>query len=200
MTVIRALGKHGYFSSFNHNSAFYVLADTPRFDEDGLWWYHDVGFSLHRTLEATVLALVGRAAAGCTVAELQTRLASPVGSLLSRLSARGLAGRMSLGRRVVYLAAEPDQQARQRACRGQKATPPPPPAQSPCLPPDLPVTTVVELLVRLLRTPTASPASLSQALQARGLTISAAQVRSVIAFYGLEKKLAPWPSPISSVN
>ena len=199
MTVVRALRKHGYFTSFNHNSAFYVLADTPRFDGDGLWWHRDIGFSRHRTLQATLLALIERAPAGCTVAELQTCLATPVGNLLSRLSARGLIGRMGLGRCAVYLAADPRQQTRQRACRDQQAAPLPS-IPSPCLLPDLPVTTLVELLVQLLRTADASPASLSQTLQARGLTISADQVRSVIDFYGLQKKLGPWLSPISSVN
>jgi hypothetical protein len=72
MTVVRALGKHGYFTSFNHNSSFYVLADTPGFDADGLWWYRDIGFSRHRTLQATLLALIDRAAAGCTASSART--------------------------------------------------------------------------------------------------------------------------------
>jgi hypothetical protein len=190
VTVARALRKHGYFTSFNHNSAFYVLADTPCFDGDGLWWYRDIGFSRHRTLQATLLALIERAPAGCTVAELKTRLTTPAGNLLSRLSAQGLIGRMSLGRCAVYLASDPRRQARQRACRDQLAAPAMAP-QAPCQPPDLPPTTLLELLVQLLRTPTASPASLSLTLQARGLVITADQVRSVFDFYDLKKKRDP---------
>jgi hypothetical protein len=199
MTVVRALGKHGYFTSFNHNSSFYVLADTPRFDDEGLWWYRDIGFSRHRTLQATLLALIERAPAGCTVAELETRLATSVGNLLSRLSAQGLIGRMSLSRCAVYLAADLHQQARQRVCRDQPAAPAPS-IRSPCLPPDLPVITLIELLTQLLRTPTASPASLSQTLQARGLSITAEQIRSVFDFYSLGKKWGLWPSLNSSLN
>jgi hypothetical protein len=199
MTVVRALRKHGYFTSFNHNSAFYVLADIPRFDGDGLWQHSDIGFSRQRTLQATVLALVERASAGCTVVELQSRLATPVANLLSRLSAKGLIGRMSLGRCAVYLAADPSAQARQRACRGQLAAPATLPP-SPCLPPDLLPTTLIELLVQLLRTPTASPASLSQTLQARGFDITADQVRQVFDFYDLQKKRGRWPSANSSTS
>jgi hypothetical protein len=196
MTVVRALRKHGYFTSFNHNSAFYVLADTPRFDGDGLWWHRDIGFSRQRTLAATLLALIEGAPAGCTVAELETRLATPAGNLLSRLSAQGLIGRMFLGRCALYVAVDPPHQARQRACRDHRAPPQGP--RAPGLPPDLPSTTLIALLVQLLRAPTASPASLSQALQARGLATTADQVRSVFDFYDLPKKRGPSPSLSSS--
>jgi hypothetical protein len=199
MTVVRALRKHGYLTSFNHNSTFYVLADIPRFDGDGLWWYRDIGFSRHRTLQATLLALIERAPAGCTVGELELRLATPAGNLLSRLSAQGVIGRMPLGRCAVYLTADPHHQAQQRARRHQLAAPTMAP-HSPCRLPDLPPTTLIELLVQLLRTPTASPASLSQTLQARGLTIAADQVRHVFDFYDLKKKRGPLPSLNSSVS
>jgi len=197
VTVARALRRHGYLTSFNHNSAFYTLADTPRFDADGLWWHGDVGFSRHRTLQATLRALVERAPAGCTADHLQQRLATPVGNLLARLVARGLLGRMALGRHAVYLAADPRLQAQQRARRDHRAAqaaaprPPGPPA-------DWPVPALLELLLQLLRTPAASPASLARALQARGLAVSADHVRSAFEAYGLKKSWAPWPCLSSS--
>lgn len=45
MTVFRALKKHGYHTSYNHNAAFYTPADIPQFDDWGLWAYRDVRFS-----------------------------------------------------------------------------------------------------------------------------------------------------------
>jgi hypothetical protein len=199
VTVARALRQHGYFTSFNHHSAFYVLADTPRFDSDGLWWYDRVGFSRHRTLQATLLALIERSPSGCTVAELQQRLATPVANLLSRLASQRLIGRISLGRQALYLAADPHCQARQRAGREQSTLLP---SASPplCLPADLPSATLIELLVQLVRTPTASPAFLAQTLQARGHRLDADTVRSVFACYELKKKSARWPCPGSSAN
>jgi hypothetical protein len=192
MTVVRALRKHHYFTSFNYNSAFYVLADIPRFDRDGLWWHRDIGFSRQPTLQATLLALVERAPAGCAVAELDTRLRTSTGNLLSRLCAQGLIDRMARGRCAVYLAADANRQGLQRACRSQETVAAAPTASCPSgLPPDLPPVTVIELLVQLLHTPTASAASLSQTLQARGLTLTADQVRSVFVFYDLKKKRGP---------
>ena len=50
--------------------------------------------------------------------------------------------------------------------------------------------TVIRLLVQMIATPQASPASLAKKLQAQGVAIHAEQVRRVIAFYALEKKTA----------
>jgi hypothetical protein len=45
MTVFRALKKHGYHTRYNHNAAYYTLADTPQFDDWGLRAYRNVRFS-----------------------------------------------------------------------------------------------------------------------------------------------------------
>jgi cobaltochelatase CobN len=37
MTVFCAWKKHGYHASYNHNAAYYTLADLPQFDDWGLW-------------------------------------------------------------------------------------------------------------------------------------------------------------------
>jgi len=199
MTLFRALRKIGYFASFNHNSAFYVLADVPRFDSFGLWWHNAVGFSRYRTLQATVLALIDSSQAGCSVTELQSLLRTPVANLLSRLSRLDQLGQGMFGRSAVYFAAAPRLQAQQRACRDRLATPSPAPAP-PSLPPNLPITTILDLLVQVLRTPTASAASLSQTLQGRGVPITADHVRLVFAFYDLEKKGTRWPWHVSLPN
>jgi hypothetical protein len=74
MTVVRALKKYGYYTSFNHTAGFYTLQDTPRFDRRGLWFCADIGFSQHGNLKQTLLALIEQSEAGCTVAELQQTL------------------------------------------------------------------------------------------------------------------------------
>jgi hypothetical protein len=50
--------------------------------------------------------------------------------------------------------------------------------------------TVIRLLVQMIATPNASPASLAKKLQAQGVAIRAEQVCRVIEFYALEKKTA----------
>jgi hypothetical protein len=53
MTVVRALKKFGYYTSYNKNSAFYTLHETPVFNRNGLWAYEDIRFSKFITLEKT---------------------------------------------------------------------------------------------------------------------------------------------------
>jgi hypothetical protein len=50
MTVFGALKKHGYHTRYNHNAVYYTLADTPQFDDWGLWAYRNVRFSRAATL------------------------------------------------------------------------------------------------------------------------------------------------------
>src|SRR5260370_14856893 len=81
MTVFRALKQHGYFASFNHNARYYTLRETPRFDANGLWFYRSIGFSQHRTLPDTLVALVYDSLAGCTAPELGLLLRTPMANL-----------------------------------------------------------------------------------------------------------------------
>ena len=57
MTVVRALNKPGYYSSYNLNAAYYTLQDTPQFDEHGLWSYRNVRFSRFGSLPETIVQL-----------------------------------------------------------------------------------------------------------------------------------------------
>ena len=88
MTVFRALKKYGYHTSYNHNARFYTLADTPQFDEWGLWAHRDIRFSHAGSLPETLVALVTQSPAGRTVGELEERLQTHVANLLSRLVLR----------------------------------------------------------------------------------------------------------------
>jgi hypothetical protein len=120
MTVFRALKKVGYYTSYNHNAAYYTLADVPEFDDWGLWAYRNVRFSRAGTLLETLVALVARAPAGLTVGELEERLQTPVANLLSRLVQHGQLQRQVLrGRHVVYLSSEAEPGRRQWEQRQQ---------------------------------------------------------------------------------
>jgi len=120
MTVVRAMKKHGYYSSVNRNASFYALRDTPQFDAQGLWLYRDVCFSRHGTLARTLVALVENAPAGLTVAEIEPQVNTRVGNLLSRLCRHGELSRCFGGRQAIYLAAKAERQEQQRRCREEQ--------------------------------------------------------------------------------
>jgi hypothetical protein len=52
----------------------------------------------------------------------------------------------------------------------------------------MPAQAAIAVLVRLIETPEASPASIAKSLQHRGVRVNAEQVRKVLTFYGIEKK------------
>ena len=193
MTVVRALKKYGYHTSINHNGAFYTLRDIPSFDKDGLWTYRKICFSSHRTLDKTLMALVQNATAGLSVPELEQRLNTKVGNLLSRLCQKKQLSRCFVGRQAVYLAVNPQQQQRQRnqldlqqqeiqittaSSDTDKAT----------FPPRCDVVLVLEVLIQIIKTPKADPAELAKAIRDRGAKINQTQVKRVIDFYALQKK------------
>jgi hypothetical protein len=175
MTVVRALTKYGYHSSVNHNASFYTLHDIPRFDEDGLW------------------ALTKNAPAGLTVLELEQRVKTKVGNLLSRLCQQNELSRCFAGRQAVYLAADNKRQQRQQRRRAQErqesqARLSSSDTDQDAFPPHYDVVTVLEVLIQIIKTPKADAAELAKALRARGVKITAVQVQRVLNFYAIQKK------------
>jgi hypothetical protein len=190
MTVVRALRKSGYHNSFNANAAYYTLPQTPVFDDHGLWFHRQIGFSRHGNLLQTLAALVANAPAGCTVPELEAQLRTPVANLLCRLGREGRVAIVHRGRQALYLAADPAQQRRQQAQRQTqtRATPLSAVAAGPLLPPGVSTPQVLALLTTLIQHPHARVPTLVRLLQNRGVGLSPSQIRQTQAFYELKKK------------
>ncbi len=193
-TVLRALKSYGYFSSYNFNSSYFTLKDIPHFDEDGLWFHGEVGFSRYGTLAQTIKALIGHSEKGYTILELQKLLGTKVHNQLSSLCRKKILTRFYVGRNCVYTSVEPKLQASQEAKRKEQIIKSKPVAGSQKdskernPPQQLDTLTVIRLLVEMIKKPDAEVASLSQTLQRQGLSITAEQMRGVIEFYSLSKK------------
>jgi hypothetical protein len=194
-TVRRALTKHGYYSSCNANGAYVTLRETPQFTPEGLWVHRQSCFSSHGSLQQTIVALVDASPVGKTLVELQDQLCTWVHNQVSWLLQDEKLTRVYSGHHVVYLScdaarAAAQQRQRQESVRPEDAgTARSARSATPC-PEGMRAETVIRLLVQMIDTPNASPASLAKKLQAQGLAIQAEQVRRVIAFYVLEKKTA----------
>jgi hypothetical protein len=187
ITVLRALKSYGYFSSFNFNSSYFTLKDIPDFDQDGLWFHGQVGFSRYGTLTQSIKAIIEHSEKGCTVVELQKLLGTKVHNQLSLLCRKRMLTRFYVGRHCVYTSVEAKLQASQKAKRkGQIKKPKA--VTTIHVPPGLEALTVIRLLVEMIQEPDATAASLSQRLQRQALPITAEQVRGVIEFYSLVKK------------
>lgn len=182
-TVFRVLKKVGYLSSFSHAGRYYTLADVPRFDERGLWFYEHVGFSRERTLRSTLVSLIERSPAGSTHEELQIIVRLRVHDTLRSLVHGGLVGREIVEALFVYVDADPaaarSQMDRRRQLLAARAAAPQPP---------LDAARVIDVLLAVIRQPHATPSQVAASLRLRGIVLSEKQVEETFARYELGKK------------
>jgi hypothetical protein len=180
MSVFRRLRELGYFSSFTHSGRYYTLSDIPRFDDCGLWFSDDVGFSRGGSLKNTVPPLVTGSPAGMTHGELMALLRVRVFNTLRELLDEKRIGRERRGRTHLYVSPDGDRAAEQLARREGLDHP------GPDLP-TLPSAVVIEVLVEAVRAGRVTPEAddLEERLVTRGVTVTAADVRRVFERYGI---------------
>jgi len=181
MTVFRRLRQAGYLSSFSHSGRYYTLQDIPKFDEQGLWFHRDIGFSRADTLKQTVATQVEQAPDGRTHDELQHLLRVRVHNTLLELQRQGRIGREPLQRVYLYVSADLKRAAKQVAERKELVA---------VLTEVLRVATdeeVVEVLVEALRAAPEVPASalVAQRLVARGVRLEPHHIEQVYEEHGL---------------
>jgi hypothetical protein len=187
-TVLRALKRAGYLTSYSHAGLYYTLSRIPKFDAAGLWFYGEIRFSRHRTLRTTVVVLVKESHAGHTHEELEALVRLRVhDTLRSLVNDKELARERVTG---VYVYLHPDGKvaAAQLTRRREMATPSTPLPSSPAAPLDL--AQVIDVLVAVIHSPKDDAGAIAAHLRARGLPLTAEEVEGVFMAYGLGKKTA----------
>lgn len=187
MTVFQALKKAGYYSSFNFNAAFYALAETAKFDAQGLWGFEGKRFSRYRSLTKTLAEFVRRSEEGCVPPQLERVLGVSCRLLLGRLAQQGHLHREKEGRGYVYFAPGEAERAAQKEARARSRPTTPEPVRS-LLPPGMEARPVVRTLALAVADPKASPRQLARRLRGEGLSMTAQKVRRVFSYYGLAEK------------
>ena len=182
MSVFRRLKAIGYRSSFNHAGRYYTLTNVPQFDQWGLWFHRNVGFSCAGTLKATVVELVGGSATGMTPKELLALLKLPVANTLyntlHELRQGAVIRRQVLAGCHIYLSADPERADEQLLKRHQL----------PSSGGQISNETVIAVLVEALQSAKVliTPSVLASRLAARGVVVTAVQVERIFTQYGLE--------------
>jgi len=187
-TVLRALKRVGYLTSYSHAGCYYTLSRLPTFDATGLWFHGEIRFSRHRTLRATAVVLVKQSPAGHTHEELEALLGLRLYDTLRTLVAQKALGRERLRGVYVYLHPEGEVASAQLSRRGELAAPSAPLPPSPAAPLDL--ARVIDVLLAVIHAPKDDAQTIAARLRARGLPLSAEQVDGVLTAYGLGKKTA----------
>ena len=178
MTVWRSLRTVGYYTSFSHNARYWTLTETPRFNNDGLWFYRDVGFSVHGTLPRILLPLIDSSAMGMTPREVSERLRVRVQNQLHDAFVQGQVHRISWERTQLYVSADPRVQTQQLQRHQEHSE-----AQDPVSDGH-----TIAILVELVRTPHSSAKRIAAILGTQGLHVTTPTVQRIIDRYDLRKK------------
>lgn len=191
-TLLRALQRVGYTTSYSDAGRYYTLLDIPRFDAQGLWFWQNVGFSVHGTLRAALESLIAEAPAGHTHQELQAILRLRVHDTLRDLVEARRIARERVEAVYVYFAVDRSAARVQRARRHEIQET----RQAVSVPP-IDWARVIGVLLAVIQEPRAGVGKVAASLRERGLGVTDPQVEAVFRRYDLEKKTAhsrsrPW--------
>lgn len=188
-TLRRRLKAWGALASFNHNSRFYTLPELPHFDEYGLWFHREIGFSCHGHLPQTIVALVRQSPSGLTAAQLGQRLRLDPRSFLWQFHQHPDLQREKYPGQYVYFAADPAVATAQKALRSAELAPVPLPSAE----------ETIAVLVQVMQHPERSPEQLARQLQRAYPHLSAQAIVALFAHHRLTLKKTP-PPPGSTAS
>lgn len=181
-SLFRDLKKLDLISSYTHTGQYHALTRLAKFDEDGLWFFQDVGFSRYGTLKSSLVHVITHSPAGMTHRELRTLFRVEVQKPLTALVSSNAVARQLLPSRIhVYLSADETSvaQLERRLAIGDKALNVALPAES----------IRIEILVEVIRAPERSlnEKVLGPLLRKRGVLVKDEEVRTVLAYYDIKK-------------
>jgi hypothetical protein len=181
MSVFRRLRAFDYLSSYTHAGRYYTLAEIPRFDDEGLWLYRDIGFSRAGTLKNTVAHLVEIGEAGRTHRELQQLVRVRVHNTLLSLVREERINRQRLETMYLYVSVEAERASHQVAVRRELLAS----RKEVALP--LTSSTIIEVLLEVIQTaqPRVTPTDVAKRLTDREVPVTADQVEQIFDRYSL---------------
>ena len=174
----RILKEVGYYSSFTHNGKWYTLRTIPEFDENGLWFHQDIGFSKCRDLTATILYLIENSPNGLTAKDLSSMLSTSCPPVLNRIYKTNKINRVKTRRGFTYISIEPTIKNRQLdgLDKAERL-------------PRISDADTIAILVEFIRNPNRTFDELALHLKKKkGVFCRADTINSLFVYLGLEKK------------
>jgi hypothetical protein len=182
-SLYRDLKTLNLISSFTHTGQYHVLNETARFDQNGLWFFQEVGFSQYGTLKKTLVQITSDSLIGMTHKEMKTLFRIEVQKPLTDLVNTNAITRQLLPSRLyVYLSADQnkaeDQLQRRLAISNRTL--------DITLPPE---SIRIDILVEVIHAPdrTLDATVLGPLLRKRGVIIKDEEVSYVLAYYDIKK-------------
>ena len=173
-TIQRLMSQLGYHRSFSDNGKWCTLRHVPVFNQDGLWFSNDIGFSKAGNLINTLIKLITTSPAGMTAEALGKKLQCRCHSVLVQLYRRGRLQREKTGRSFVYYAGDSCVADTQR--------------QATQNPGSLPAEIAVLILVEFINNPESSFEQLASALERkRNVSVKILQLKRLFEQYEVKK-------------
>ena len=186
MTVFRRLKPLGYQSSFTDAGKYYTLAEIPVFDDFGLWFYQEIGFSRAGTLKETILEIVESSKAGMAPKELlcllKLKMPNSLHNALRELARSGLLQRQTVDGVHLYTSQHADRLEEQIRMRRLEIS------RDRIMLVEPSLETTIAVLVEAIRAGTTltTPTTVSSRLSASGMAVSIDQVALIYQRHGLD--------------
>ena len=181
-TILRRLGEHGYYSSYNHSGTFLTVEEVADFDSRGLWAWKTARFSRHGNLKQTLMFFVEDSKEGMTHEELATLLGVRTHNTLLELVHEEKIRRERLGPTFVYVSRKTSIRTKQvRRRKSLLAQPPKPRPTS---------RQTIATLLQLIKEPVASRQQIVLRCQRSGVSIRRELVDAIFEPYALDQKRA----------
>ena len=178
-TIYRYLAQWKTYTSYNFNGKYYTLQDIPVFDENGLWVYNDIRFSMHGNLTSTIQYLIDNSSIGLTLNQLQEILGSSIYSVLPKMAVDKLIFREKLSGVYVYFSINQELRTRQFDLLDKKRFE---------ITPAISCETAIKILVCRIQYPQLDFDTFVRKLHKQGVKSDATQIEAFFEFHGLEKK------------
>lgn len=120
MTVYRKLSELSYKSSYSHSGKYYTLDKMVRYDNQGLWSYKSVMFSIYGSLLKTVKAFVNKSEEGYSAYELRDDIHVEVKEPLLKLIQREEIIREKISGVYIYFSTNKKIKKRQELLRKER--------------------------------------------------------------------------------
>ncbi len=183
-SLFRDLRKLDVISSYTHTGQYHALKRTAKFDESGLWFFQDIGFSQYGTLKKTLVHMISHSPAGMTHKGLKKLFRIDVQKPLTEGVNTNAVSRQLLPSRIyVYLSADEskaEDQFQRRLALSDRSL-------DMTLPPE---SIRIEILVEVIHAPerTLDEHVLGPLLRKRGVIIKDDEIAYVLAYYAIKKK------------
>jgi len=103
ITVRRDLLSLNYLTSYTHRGRFITLPKIPRFDNNGIWFFHEIGFSQYGNSLDSILKLINQSKQGLSREELEDVLKIGISKQIQILIGQEKLNRVKLGGKYIYL-------------------------------------------------------------------------------------------------